>query len=308
MRNPSFWPLAGALAAPLAPPALLAVLAPLSLAACDVAEGAPAAPGDPGDPGGDPAASGEAGVGERAQAATAYAAWVTTSTTDPYVNRCANDPEGSVRNLGTNPGYVMGYRSGSDACSAYAPTTGDGLVHRQGIQRLTLGGANYFLVTTSVGGGADPGFEVVRLGTRGATTAALGKNVEPKQLSACGDAVVGYASDGSSVRDHAGGLQASGAYAIVPFEHAGDDAVAGFRVASLADPANPQLGPFVARTRGQTTNAGAAALTRLSSGAFLALIFGNDSDDVEVFVSSLPELPGHGGSASQGLSRASAST
>ncbi|HEU4534293.1 MAG TPA: hypothetical protein VFS00_09255 [Polyangiaceae bacterium] len=267
------------------------------LAACDVDEGEPAeAPVD-----------GGAEVGALSQA-TAYAGWVTTSTSDPLVNRCATDPVASVRALGTNPTYVMGYRSGSDACSVPAPTTGQGLVHRQGIQRFTRGEANYFLVTTSVGGSADPGVELVRLGSRGATTGALGKNVDPLQLPPCADAVVSYPSDGSSIRDHAGGLQVSGDYAIVPFEHAGDDVTAGFRTLSLADPAAPAWGPLVLRTRGQTTNAGAAALTRLGTGFFLALVFGNDSDDVEVFVSSQAELPGHGGSGSQWVSRAGAAT
>lgn len=271
-----------------------AVWAFAGLAACNATEGT-GAPDDGTDLG-------------ALSTATSYAAWVTLSVDDPYVNRCANDPVAAIGGLGTNPTYVMGYRSGSDACSAPAPTTGQGLVHHQGIQRLTRGGQNYFLVTTSVGSSADPGFEVVRLGTKGATTGALGKNVEPLALPACSDAIVSYPSDGSSIRDHAGGLQASGAFAIVPFEHAGDDVGAGFRVASLANPLAPAWGPFVARARGQTTNAGAAALTRLSSGVFLALVFGNDSDDVEVFVSSLTELPGHGGSASQWVSRASAST
>jgi hypothetical protein len=275
-------------------PLAAALWVALGLAACADGEGAP----PPGD----------ADLGARSQAATAYLAWVTADAADPYVNRCAIDPEGGIRSLVTDPAYVMGYRSGSDGCSAPAPTTGAGLVHRQGIQRLTRGDSNYFLVTTSVGGGADPGFEVVRLGSRGATTGALGQNVDPHQLASCSDAVVSYTAEGASVRDHAGGLQVSGEYAVVPFEHAGDDDVAGFRVASLANPLAPQLGPFVARTRGQRTNAGAAALTRLGSGHFLAFVFGNDSDDVEVFVSSLPELPGHGGSTSQWASRASAAT
>lgn len=278
----------------------VALLSAVPLAACGVAEQGPSDPslGTPnvGD------------VGVLSQAATAYAAWVTTSTTDPYVNRCATDPVASIGSLGTNPTYVMGYRSGSDSCSVLAPTTGNGLVHHQGIQRLTRGGYNYLLVTTSVGSSADPGFEVVRLGSKSATTGALGQNVTPLQLSSCSDAIVNYASDGSSPRDHAGGLQVSGEYAIVPFEHASDGYTAGFRTAALTDPTNPQWSPLALRTRGQTTNAGAATLTRLASGQFLAFLFGNDSDDVEVFLSSQTTLPGHGGTSSQWVSQASAST
>jgi hypothetical protein len=92
------------------------------------------------------------------------------------------------------------------------------------------------------------------------TRCAPPEHAAPLALPACADAIVSYPSDGSSIRDHAGGQQASGAFAIVPFEHAGDDVGAGVRVASLANPLAPAWGPFVARARGQTTNAGAAAL------------------------------------------------
>src|SRR5262245_46962913 len=88
------------------------------LAACGAAEGA-GAPDDGADVG-------------ALSTATSYAAWVTTSAADLYVNRCANDPVAGIGGLTTNPAYVMGYRSGSDACSVDAPTTGDGLVHHQG--------------------------------------------------------------------------------------------------------------------------------------------------------------------------------
>ena len=56
--------------------------------------------------------------------------------------------------------------------------------------------------------------------------------------------------------------------------------------------------PLTTRARGQTTNAGAAGMTRLSDGRFIALLFGNNSDDVEVFVSSATSLPGHDGGSS----------
>ena len=86
-------------------------------------------------------------------AATAYLGWVTDSTTDPYVNRCAINAASSISTLPTNPNYVMAYRSGADSCSSYAPTTGYGMIHRQGIQRLTRDGQNYLLVTMSTKNG-----------------------------------------------------------------------------------------------------------------------------------------------------------
>jgi hypothetical protein len=240
-------------------------------------------------------------------AATAYLGWVTDSTTDPYVNRCAIDPVSSISTLPTNPNYVMAYRSGSDSCSSFAPTTGNGMIHRQGIQRLTRGGLNYLLVTMSTNNGTHPGFEVIRLGSRTGTTGLLGGNVTPLQYPSCADAVTRYQAD-DSTRDHAGGFHISGEYAVVPLESSNDSTGAGFRTAQLSVPSTPSWSPMVLRQRSQTTNAGAAGMTRLSSGNFMTLVFGNNSDDVEVFVSSSTSLPGHNGSTSTWISMASANT
>ncbi|TXH77460.1 MAG: hypothetical protein E6Q88_01020 [Lysobacteraceae bacterium] len=242
-----------------------------------------------------------------ADAATSYFGWVTTSTTDAYVNRCAVDPVNSISTLPTNPTYVMAYRSGSDTCSNFAPTTGNGMVHRQGIQRLTIGGQNYLLVTMSTNNGVRPGFEVIRLGSRTGTTGLLGGNVIPHQYPSCADAVARYQADDTG-RDHAGGFQVSGEYAIVPLERINDSMLAGFRTAQLSAPSTPSWSPMVTRQRSQTTNAGAAGMTRLSNGLFMAMVFGNNSDDVEVFVSSSTSLPGHNGSTSTWVSMASANT
>ncbi len=240
-------------------------------------------------------------------AATAYLGWVTDSTTDPYVNRCAIDPVSSISTLPTNPNYVMAYRSGSDSCSSFAPTTGNGMIHRQGIQRLTRGGLNYLLVTMSTNNGTHPGFEVIRLGSRSGTTGLLGGNVTPLQYPSCADAVTRYQAD-DSTRNHAGGFHISGEYAVVPLESSNDSTGAGFRTAQLSSPSTPSWSPMVLRQRSQTTNAGAAGMTRLSSGNFMTLVFGNNSDDVEVFVSSSTSLPGHNGSTSTWISMASANT
>lgn len=240
-------------------------------------------------------------------AATAYLGWVTSSTTDPYVNRCAIDPVSSISTLPTNPNYVMAYRSGADSCSSYAPTSGNGMIHRQGIQRLTRGGQNYLLVTMSTNSGVHPGFEVIRLGSRTGTTGLLGGNVTPLQYPSCADAVTRYHAD-DSTRDHAGGFHISGEYAIVPLESTNDSTRGAFRTAQLSSPSTPSWSPMVQRQRSQLTNAGAASMTRLSSGNFMAMVFGYDSDDVEVFVSSSTSLPGHNGSISTWVSMASANT
>jgi hypothetical protein len=60
--------------------------------------------------------------------------------------------------------------------------------------------------------------------------------------------------------------------------------------------------------RSHTTDAGAAGLVRLQSGRFMALVFGNNSDNVEVFVTTLAEMPGFNDSASQWISVSTAGT
>ncbi|WP_437980915.1 hypothetical protein [Sorangium sp. So ce117] len=272
----------------------LAAVAVLSLVACGETDESTAEP-----------ALDEVGVAY--QGLSSHWGWAHADHTNPYTNRCVNDAASSINAL-YNPNYVMAYRSGSDACSTYAPTTGTGLIHHQGIQRLARD-YNYLLVTTSVQGDARPGFEVVRLGSLSNNPWLLGRNASPSRLPSCSDAIVHYQSDDSGMPyDHSGGLQVNGEYVIVPFEKNDDQATAGFRIARLSNPLNPQWSPLVLRTRGQTVNAGAVSLTLLSSGRYLAFVFGHNSDDVEVFVSSEAAMPYFGSSSSTWISQASVST
>jgi hypothetical protein len=234
-------------------------------------------------------------------------AWVTGSTWEPFANRCAADPVGSLRTLQADPGYVMGYRSGSDSASAWAPTTGSGMEHRQGIQRLNRNGQNYFAVSMSTQPGTPAGLEITALGSRGPTLFAMGGNILPFQLAPEGDAVRAYLGE-SSTRNHASGFQITGEYAIQPLEAVNDSVTAGFRIVRLSDPTRPVWSASTERVRSHTTDAGAAALVRLQSGRFMALVFGNNSDNVEVFVSSLADMPGFNDSASQWQSMAAADT
>lgn len=235
--------------------------------------------------------------------------WVTSDATDLSANRCAVDPTGDLSSrLSVDPPYVLAYSSGRTGCGVWAPTTGDGLTHHQGIQRMNMGGKNYFLVTSSAAAGTFAGFEVVELGSRSSTRAALGQNVSPGGTPPCADRVVRYMDYPFTSRDHAGGLQAMGRYVAVPLENSDDTFAAGFRVADLAIPASPIWSPTTLRTRGQTANAGAASLARLADGTFVALIFGNDSDDVEVFVSSDASMPGFAPNTASWISVAQAST
>ena len=224
--------------------------------------------------------------------------WVTGSTWEPYANRCVADPVASLRALRADPSYVMGYRSGSDEASVWAPTTGNGLEHRQGIQRINRAGKNYFAVSTSTTPGTSAGLELISLGSRGAVLGAMGGNVWPFELSRTDDSVRAYLAD-ASTRNHASGFQIAGEYAIQPLEAENDSVVAGFRIARLSDPSKPVWANLMPRVRSHVTDAGAAGLVRLQSGRFMAMVFGFNSSNVETFVSSLPEMPGFSDTGSQ---------
>lgn len=234
-------------------------------------------------------------------------AWVTGSTWEPFANRCVADPVGSLRTLTPDPSYVMGYRSGSDEASVWAPTTGTGMEHRQGIQRLNRNGVNYFAVSMSTQPGTAAGLEITSMGSRGPTLYAMGGNTAPFQLAPANDSVRAYISE-PSARNHASGFQITGEYAIQPFEAIDDSVTAGFRIVRLSDPTRPVWSASTNRLRNGLTDAGAASLVRLQSGRFMALVFGNDSDNVEVFVSTLAEMPGFSGNGSQWQSVAAANT
>lgn len=238
-------------------------------------------------------------AGALAEQAKAYSAasgylqpQITTDSADPYVNRCALNPLDDVARLRQDPPYVEGYQSGASRNSAWAPTTGRGLVHRQGIQRRVDGARNYFLVSNSTQDGVRPGLELVELGTRDGRYEALGQTVTPNTPPAAGDHVLRYLAFPTPYYDHAGGVQVSGSFAIVPYEHSDDAYYAGFLVADLRTPAAPGWITSATRQRGERTNAGASAMTRLSDGRFLVLVFGHDANDVEVFLSTQASLPG----------------
>lgn len=215
--------------------------------------------------------------------------FVTHAANDVYANRCVIDPIRDVNDLIDDPPYIQAYHSGRSGFSTWAPTTGAGLTHRQGIQRLAHGGKNYFVVSNSVGSGYAPGIELIELGSRWGTLDALGANTTIYSAAPSVDRVASYLQYPYPTYDHAGGLQVNGNYAIVPFE--GRSARAGFRIAKLTSPASPLWSTTVLRNRGQLQNAGAAALTKLRDGRFMAFIFGNDADDVEVFLSSGAGMP-----------------
>jgi hypothetical protein len=60
----------------------------------------------------------------------------------------------------------------------------------------------------------------------------------------------------------------------------------------LDDPAHPVWVSGAKRVRGEITHAGGSSLCQLPDGRYLALVFGYDAADVEVFTSTGTQLPG----------------
>jgi hypothetical protein len=214
---------------------------------------------------------------------------VTTGFGGDYVNRCVVDPIGNITNLTANPSYIMSYWSGQGVGLPYF-TSHDDAQHRQSIQRLYRSGGNFLLVSMSR---SPAGFEVVRMLDHTSTLRLTSAGVTPTSSPSGNDLPVRFYA-GSPTRTHAGGMQVMGRFAAVPFE---DGGTAYFQTFDLADPYNAVRGPTVFRQAGQTSNAGAVAMTRTDDDFFLALVFGNDSTDVEVFRSSTASLPAVGATA-----------
>ena len=231
--------------------------------------------------------------------------FVTTQNANALANRCAVDPIGDVTSGFTvDPSYIMAYRSGkSTVCagSVSAPyiVGSPSDYHRQSIQRIRRNTQNYLLVTQSVPPPSEtswyPGFEVIEIGGSGHGTGFLdlgSAGVTPTSYSLCADHIVKYQEYSSTVRRHAGGMQVNGSYVVVPFEDNQSYSVAAsFRTFDVSDPPKSFSGPTVLRQKGNTAHGGAAALTRTNDSKFLVMVFGEDSSDVEVFVSSGTSMP-----------------
>lgn len=215
-------------------------------------------------------------------------AYVSEDDTEESANRCATSPtEQFLTGLPFDPGYVGAYRSGT-----LAPALGSGLVHHQSIQRILRNGKNYLIVSDSTEYGTPAGLEIVELASTGSRSEALGPNVEiPSFYPPSSDRVVAYLGDPVTWRDHAGGIQALGRFVITPFENSAGAITAGFRIADLSDPLSPRWSPSTPRMQGLTTTAGAASIIRLADGRYLALVFGRNSSDVEVFLSTRAAMP-----------------
>lgn len=215
--------------------------------------------------------------------------FVTASSVHPTINRCAVDPVKDVRNLAQDPPYVMAYHGGKSIYSSWAPFIGDGLVHRQSIQRWASSGYNFLIVSNSVSSGFQPGIEIVALGSKDGILGRLGPNSTIFTPPEASDHVSYFLPFPDLTFNHAGGLQVSGDFVVVPFE--GDSGIAGFRLARLLPDSIPDWSETYSRVRGNMNSAGAASLSRLSNGRYVVLVFGWDSKEVEIFLSPSSSLP-----------------
>jgi hypothetical protein len=245
------------------------------------------------EPLGDTGAALEVGVVRSGLSGT-LPGYVSTST-GADVERCAVSPLSDLSSaIQRDPSYVLAYKSGRSPCGLSGGTNATGeYIHRQGVQRFHLAStsADYLLVSYSVNRnnakGTKAGFEVVHMGSRSTGGyGLLSGGVTTSTPPSCSDHLVANPQESTWDRNHTGGIDLNGQYLAVSVEDDRDSFTAGFRIANLANPLSPTWSALIPRTRGQTTNAGAVALTRLSDGRFLAMVFGNDSDDVEVFVST----------------------
>lgn len=241
--------------------------------------------------------------------------YVTTSSTDDEANRCAEEPEEDFDNdLIADPDYIVTYNSGviteCGNMTDIAPYIDDEfeegeLYHRQSIQRIYRDSENYLVVSQSV---QDPpyawraGFEVVRMNAHDGPYDLGSAGVTPTSdfpgAPKCGDHIVNYFQfpeppdmDFPEEMTHAGGLQVNGRYVAVPFEDPDDGDTAGFMTVDLDDPTAPAQGPIVSREDGVLEDAGNVALTKTNDEHFMVMVFGNDSSEVEVFVSAGTSMP-----------------
>jgi hypothetical protein len=118
---------------------------------------------------------------------------VTTLPGD-FCDRCVVNPEAQVDEyLVPDPNYVMGYCSGRDGCSVWAPHDGQYLNHRQGIQRMNRNSKNYLIVSNSTLFPVWAGFEVIEIGSKSGTAHELYKNLpQPGDCPPCSDRIIRY--------------------------------------------------------------------------------------------------------------------
>lgn len=228
-------------------------------------------------------------------------AWLST-TAD--TNRCVPDPQAALAALRTH-GEVLGFRMGANYPAPSCEPGGNScpasccLDHWQGVQRLSVGDARVFAVSSSHRAQGSH-LALVRMGSRPANLKRMRGN---RMSTTDQDWDVAPPTSDAIVRDvvvsadakfnHPGGIQALGRYLFVPLENIPDvlcnicalsdgsdaAAIAAYDVCSGQDPAtcNPTAAPAKLWTLPVSKAAKWVTAAKLSDGRYL-LVVGKDGE------------------------------
>jgi hypothetical protein len=197
--------------------------------------------------------------------------YVSTRWNAPDHNRCVPDLSQALASLNT-PGDLLGFHRGGGRRMDRL------FAHWQGIQRLTVDGARWLVLSRS---GADVGFTLVRLDSRPAGGTRFGSNrlggprdhrdtppPENDRIIRELPAPVGH--------DHGGGTQVIGHVLGVPFEHGNNSIVVFYDLSEPERPRTPD-GDGAARPAAPARPGGPApSASKLADGRYL-LVVGNAS-------------------------------
>ena len=237
------------------------------------------------------------GVAARGEAAPVLQGRTNCAWGSPDCNPCVPDVLGSMARLRSH-GDILGFRMNGAA----DVTVGH---HWQGVQRLMSGGGRYLAISRSVSGGEDVSFVIVEMASRN----ALGQRFRSNRLDPdlANFATPPPAEDRIIVevpRDpafkHAGGVQALGNVLAVPVERGAclnpltciptDPGASKVVFYDVTNPLTPvPLGNEVDHSA-LADEAGAAFLARLADQRVLLGIGRADSNILDFYVSSGPDL------------------
>lgn len=200
-------------------------------------------------------------------------------------NACIPDPVDSVNSLRSH-GDILGFHMNGAPDVSLSH-------HWQGVQRLVSGNARYLAVSRNIDDLTDDvSFVVVKMGSRNDTGLRFRSNrLFPTTFF---EATAPPASDGIVKTvpvlpgfKHAGGMQLSGNFLVVPFED-GPGSKAVFY--DLSNPENPQELTNHVDHSSLSSEAGTASLIKLMSGHFLLIIGRKNANILDFYVSQGTDL------------------
>lgn len=208
---------------------------------------------------------------------------------DPYANPCVPDVGRAIRALARRGRPVAFRLAGAEGVGGWRR-------HWQGVQRLSVQGGSYLVVSRS---GGRSGVVVARFGSADASGGPLGLNIPASRAEevepAPGDSVIAELPMEPGLR-HAGGIQAIGPLLLVPYDGGGGSRVV---IYDMADPAHPErvthldhgdVGP-----PSDPDQAASVGVVRLADGRYLLVVGVHSSKWLDVYVTRQPSLRAPGG-------------